>query len=427
MSTTSIWSENWFPRRQSIVTHGRKSRAVLMVAISAFVLIALVDPTDQITHLKMPLFAAVVGVWLIRVLSQRVVAGAPELWTGVLFFALVIPTYATFVGLAGTSLPVAGPTFATVKSFMIIVLLPIVVTERASLVRIVARYSVVVALLTLAMVVISIVAPIVFDMIYAFTLEKQNALVRPTDLFGIGMGSFYYKTVAVLVFPIVYHLEQLASGAKKIRQVLMLLIYSAAIFFSGSRASILAVALVFGYFLAIVLKRRLGVWSAPVLMFIAVLGLSLAAIVFGGFFDAKETSNAAKLGHVHSYMEEFEAHPRFLLFGQGADTEFYTEGFQRKTNLTEVTYLELVRVFGLPVTVVLLAGFFYPLIPLSKAAVKGGNCVGIAYGVYLFEAASNPLLIGSTGLLVVVSVWAFVLSNHFQPERTHLTFELGRA
>jgi hypothetical protein len=423
MSITATWSERNLPAGEVFATLGRKSHAAFTAALSAFVLIALVDPTDQITHLKMPLFVAVVGVWLFRVFTRRVHLGSPELWTGVLFFALVIPSYATFIGLSGATLPVTGPTFATMKSFMIIFLLPIVVSERAGLVRTVARYSSVVALLTLAMLVISIVAPIIFTAIYEFTLEKQNALVRPTDLFGVGIGSFYYKTVAVLVFPIAYHLEKLASGAKSIRQLPLLVMYCTAIFFSGSRASILAVALVFGCFAAVVLKRSLGLWSAPVLLAFAVIGVSLAAVAFGGFFDKNESSNAAKLGHIHSYIEEFDAHPHYLLVGQGADTEFYTEGFQRKTNLTEVTYIELVRVFGLPVAILLLAGFFYPLIPLSKAASEHGNLVGVAYAVYLFEAGSNPLLIGSTGLLVVVSVWAFVLTSEFVGKQNHVALQ----
>jgi hypothetical protein len=174
---------------------------------------------------------------------------------------------------------------------------------------------------------------------------------------------------------------------------------------SGSRGISIGV-----FFVAISLvfqkiKNTAGLRTA---LSILVLMLALPIGYFAGFFHPGESSNAAKLGHMRSYVIEFNEHPTYLLWGQGTDTEFYTQGFQAKTTLTELTYLDLIRWFGIPVAVLILIPIFYPIFGLEQ---RGGTVsyLAIPYAAYLWESASNPLLICSFGALLVSAIWGSVL------------------
>jgi len=139
--------------------------------------------------------------------------------------------------------------------------------------------------------------------------------------------------------------------------------------------------------------------------------LYISAGYFMSFFHSSESSNAAKLDHIHSYEIEFTRHPTYLLWGQGADTQFYSEGFQDKTTLTELTYIEMVRWFGFPVAVLLLFIICFPAALLMIRGDETSFMVG-PFWAYLLESASNPLLICSTGLLIVSALWACVLMQN---------------
>jgi hypothetical protein len=119
-----------------------------------------------------------------------------------------------------------------------------------------------------------------------------------------------------------------------------------------------------------------------------------------------------KLGHVASYVSEFDRHPAYLIWGEGADTEFYSAGFQQRTTITEVTYLELIRNFGIPVSMILLAALLWPLSMLLRADARaaGLSYLAVPYVAFVFMAGSNPLLLSTTGMLLVVSIWGVALS-----------------
>jgi hypothetical protein len=127
-----------------------------------------------------------------------------------------------------------------------------------------------------------------------------------------------------------------------------------------------------------------------------------AAVVMPKFADTKEGSNAIKLNHLRSYMSEFDNRPASLLLGQGANSSFYSEGFQSWTTVTELTYLEFIRIFGLPVSILFAAWLGWLAHSLFK---RGSIAIGLAYVTYLAIAASNPLLINSTGFLVLASMY----------------------
>jgi hypothetical protein len=383
----------------------RFSKLALIVALSGFVAAVLLDPSDEMLHMKVPLLFLVLSLWATRVLFGSTEPCGPKIWVGVLLFALIIPGSAMIIALLGSSLPPGELHFQIIKGFAVILLIPVVFSERIDLIKHIMRWSFIVAAFTLVLAVLSLVDPLFCAAVYGFANHAENVFTHVS--LGFGVGSFYYKTVALLVFPIAYHLQNLLNRPKKLNSCLLMVIFTAGALFSGSRGIaigvfIVVVALGFKKFKA---QFGLGV-ALPVLFIILV----APAGYFASFFHPGNSSNSIKLGHIRSYAVLFEDHPTYLLWGQGTDTEFYSQGFQAKTALTELTYLELIRWFGAPITVLILAALLYPVFELARRA-NGESYLVIPYIAYLWEAATNPLLICSFGALLVSAIWGVVLMH----------------
>ena len=121
-----------------------------------------------------------------------------------------------------------------------------------------------------------------------------------------------------------------------------------------------------------------------------------------------EASNAIKYAHLTSYSILFESHPEYVLFGQGPGSIFYSAGFGRWTTLTEWTYIELIRNYGL-FSLVFMTVVLIPVYKLLKQH-RNAQAFGIfgAYMGFLFIAGTNPLLVSSTGMIVILSAYSYV-------------------
>ena len=124
--------------------------------------------------------------------------------------------------------------------------------------------------------------------------------------------------------------------------------------------------------------------------------------------ETSEYSNSIKYAHVGSYIDLFIEHPQYLLFGQGPGTEFYTEGFRAYVVRTEWTYLDLVRNYGIG-SLMIMSVFIFPLWRLRKS-LSDNYVFGIycTYIIYLFIAGTNPLLMSSTGMAVILAIYSFM-------------------
>jgi len=399
----------WSPRAAS--------RLLLLAGICLLTFAALIDPADEIFHLKVPAFALVMLVWILRRGLARPTV-TPATWIIVITVAMVIPALWSMLGLAHQNIHGPDLMFGLFKAFLFLLLVLVIITEDIDLASLLIRMSPLVALLTFVMVIASFVFPPVFAALYAFSLEKNNAIISTSrDLLGIGLGQFYYKTSCLLIFPLSWYCSRATQpGPGRLRSLLLCLLYGAALLFSGARANYLGGLFIAGFFFIGYLGRKIGrvpaliVALAAVILFTSVLASKLA--------NPTETSNSIKLRHVQSYEQEFNEHPSILLWGQGADTAYYTEGFRDWTTTTELSYLELVRIFGVPMTALFIVG----LAALAYKILRDRQyAVGIAFVTYLVMSGSNPLLVSSTGFLAVCAVWKEAESTSTGKSAFHLS------
>jgi hypothetical protein len=236
--------------------------------------------------------------------------------------------------------------------------------------------------------------------------DKGTAALAIRYYYGFQLFMIFFKTSPLLVFPLGYFSHKLMNGRKKLFHFLVVAVLLFSLFLTGTRANILAGFLVFVFILLynLALKKN----KLPIIISTMSLVLVLGLFLVNASFDERDPSQQIKSQHVESYQKTFEADPLYLLIGQGLGSEFYTKGFEARAPHTELTYIDIVRMFGLPLGITFLAIIFYPLFYLLKF-LKGNREVAylvITYGAYLFIAGTNPLLISSTGILAIL----FILS-----------------
>jgi hypothetical protein len=142
--------------------------------------------------------------------------------------------------------------------------------------------------------------------------------------------------------------------------------------------------------------------------------VALPVVLQKVIFDLSEEANAIKYAHVLSYIDLFAAHPLVLLIGQGLGGGFYSGGFGEITYMTELSYLELIRFFGVPLFCIIVWLSFYPLFFYlrNRAHIAHKDkFIYLSYGLYLFCIGTNPLLISSTGMIVLVVVYSVTFKS----------------
>jgi hypothetical protein len=145
-------------------------------------------------------------------------------------------------------------------------------------------------------------------------------------------------------------------------------------------------------------------------------GLTVLAALAGGFFDElraffdpMEPSNSAKLSLLEGYGRIF-SDPFSLIFGQGLGAYFHFE--RGYLYITEFTYLELVRNFGLFGAMVMLGLLLFPVGHAFVAnRSREAKAIALGFAFYLVVCASNPGLFDSMGILML----SVILANIYLP------------
>lgn len=221
----------------------------------------------------------------------------------------------------------------------------------------------------------------------------------------IKVYSLYHRTSSTCVIPLVTALY-LYFSLKKIKYGIQAVVFGVLLVISGTRANMLSCfLLVFSIFLFYLFFYKKRVVIAVLLGSIFVC-VSLYTVYF--LLTTVEHSANIKTGHLQSFIDLFESSPiRFFLLGFGPSAYMYSSGVGSITSLTELSYLELVKEYGLILTLVLMGMFCIPFIRIfknKKSAVFEKFCLGMGYLSYLFIAGTNPLLINSTGFIVYIAM-----------------------
>lgn len=260
--------------------------------------------------------------------------------------------------------------------------------------------------------IISAYAFTLFDLAHwnYFFLEKGLAYISERNYGGITLPYIYFIVSPILVFAICKSTDDVVRKFSPLR-LGKLIFFVISLSLTGTRMNI-----VFS-FISVLLTffwlrfGRTGYLYLSFLFLIALFALIFADIgVVNSFLDSSEANNNTKLGYLPYYWAELNS-PLTLLFGQGFNAHTWSNELQTLlapgASKLELTYLELIRIFGVPLGVGFIATIFWFLFSTARTDPNSSNWIQPASLSYVLMATLNPYLFSLDGMMVLATALAY--------------------
>lgn len=385
------------------------------VLFNLLLIICVFDPADLVFRLKMPLFILCLFVFLLDYKNLKINKYPKTIFLINIIFLLIPIISLSFYFIDNLALPENG--FNLYKGYLLVILSILLFHFNLNCIK---SFSIILNFLSFLIILVYFIVktfPEYYNIIYLWGLKYQIFLIgeRVYDIELEGIWSIYFVTSPLLVIPIAYYTNSYVNN-NSFKVLLILFLNIFAMFIAGTRnnmfTSILVPFLIFLYYSK---KKNIFIFFSLIGLF-AFIYLNIDTIT--AMFSLNEPSNATKYGLLGDYYNIFNS-PRNLLIGQGFGANYFWESRGKFDFVTELTYLEIIRNFGLILGFILLICIFYPII----YAIKNKKnyyifYLLVAYSFYLFMSANNPIFFMSMGMLF----FPIVLSNtfmHFNEDKTH--------
>lgn len=385
----------------------------------AFIISCVFDPADHVLGLKVWIFVALwVATLIVGFLaSDRIQLPVDLLIIVLMFIAIPILSIAWYYFTSGVQ-PYAG--FLLVKSYLLASLAFVLFINQTDIVPVLSA-----ALTVLALLTITIFAALWFDPDVFLPLHEMGentgifSISHRTYGAGLSFTQIAFATAPMLAISISHYFDRAMSASHRARLAYLVLAMLSIIgmFLVGLRNT-MAVALLLPFFLWPLYTRRPG--RNAVISLAALITMSLPFLgKLRAFLNPAELSNNTKLTFLADYASIF-SDPVNFIFGQGLGAfykwstsglpEFETTG-SNFYFISELTYPEMIRSFGLVGAAIMLALVLYPVgrAFLTKASpTQRAHATGFL--AYLGMSATNPLLFSSSGILI----WTALLVEAFR-------------
>lgn len=240
-----------------------------------------------------------------------------------------------------------------------------------------------------------------FSAIYSLVTINPNFMMAvDREFLGIPINGLYFRSGPFIMFSFVYHLYRYHGPFKLIISIFMYL----ALAFSGSRTPMIMQTLILLiYFYDSKLFGKYFIRMASLIAIIGVFYLTYKLATEKG-----EESNELKFDNVASYKKEI-LKVRTFIFGDGVGSMFYAKGNNKMLAFTELSYFDLLRMYGVPLGVYFGLLFYIPVLKRVDITEKDlfFSRFMLTYILFLILAGTNPILLGSIGLTALT--WAMVI------------------
>lgn len=252
-------------------------------------------------------------------------------------------------------------------------------------------------------------------LLYQYSLDHDLIFLMSHRTFlGIDFNSFCFKSLPILAIPASFYVYQFFYQKKnKTRNFLFSLLFLFAMFCGGNRSMVLGVVFIIIFISYPIIKKKKTFRLCAYLLFVIIFLIVVQALTEKG-----EISNDIKYGHLTSYMTHFSEYWTFFLWGTGAGSYFYSIGFDDYTNLSEWTYIELYRMYGMIGGTLILFFLFKPLLNwnMKKQNIENWYPMSLGYVLFLIICGSNPYLINSTGLICIIFMYSYIANPKYKIE-----------
>ena len=376
-------------------------QSLFSLTITAFIFVTIFDPADVILHLKIPLFILCLLIGYLVALGRPggISIPIPLIIYTLLFVAIpLLSIFGYFV--KNGSGPYEG--FAMLKAYLFIFFAIILVATNTDITRYLSA--------VLSLMAFCIISLFVFLRLFPDFFVLTNALGAATQIFYVDIRSYggasefqqaYFVCSPMLVVPISYYFFRFRESCHKdLLSLFLLIVNLVALLMAGSRNNMFAAIFMLPSLYIIFRRRKVLPIVLMSLLLIAFTLLNAGEIA--SFLDPSEVGNSIKLSYLPDYAEIF-VNLNNLFFGQGLGAYHKFAILSNPYFVTELTYLEVFRNFGLISGTIMMLMLVYPIfktLGFNKTDLLQ-KYMAVAYSFYLVMCFTNPNLFSSMGILIL--------------------------
>lgn len=361
------------------------------IAYFLFIVSASLDPTGYHTRLKDVMFVILVVYGLLYCMKRRPYLAAINRVTVISF--LLLPVWGMFIAYISGNLTAAPYATGQIRSMFYVLIFFFLVTMRVDiLLKIVWINGIILSVVTLVMFILAQSDPILMEIIYDYCVTSNNFLMAANRNFlGFAVNGLWMRGGSLIIFAFVYNLYQYDGPFKTVLSVILFL----ALFFAGSRTPMLVQTLILLVYLYD--KNVIGKFFTRLSALMVLFGF--VTLVFLLATQENEDSNELKYENFYSYVDDI-CEGGHAIWGAGVGSEFYAKGRDEKLPYSELSYMDIIRMYGFPVGLCFIFLFFAPYFWLWRFFPKSLflNRYALGYVLFLILSGTNPLLLGSIGL-----------------------------
>lgn len=400
------------------------------ILVGLFLLSCVFDPADLLLGLKLWLFLAVAVIGIGgKIASHSIVKIPGQLIIYVSVF-VAIPLFSVMAYIFNNPIT-QFEGFNLLKGYLLIGLAPVLVVRRLDLIPMLAFVLTGLAIAILLVSAMLAISPGMLGAVTEFGKETGIVFVDKRSYSGnFSMQQVYFVTSPMLVISIGYYMY-LARSAEASRKRnlywIITLINVAAMIFAGTRNNIFVGLLL--PFTIIFLQSR-NKFIGVVFVSTIIIGLMYTfSYEIAAFLNPAEVSNNIKLALLDDYAEML-SDPLVFIFGQGLGAYQYWYARGSFDYITELTYLELIRNFGIFGAIIMMYLLFHPIrLSFQNHRSIRDRIMAISFGYYLIMCISNPNLYSSMGILILsimmANLYAPQVSSQFRVRKTRKPNEIG--
>ncbi len=375
---------------------------LLRVLIIALVYVSIFDPADKLFGIKVPLFIAIWAVFLLSVfLEPKKVTIPKNLLLYIMLFSIICPLYAMYVtSVRYGSLVSISELIQAYKPYLFLTLAIVLCARNIDLLPVLSKAILLVSCCVLVIYFVVLGEPSLFTFWYQWG-NQYGIFTFTVRYYGpLELSAIYFHSIPLSVIAVGYYTRQvqLSNKKRKILCLIKMIIIVLAMILSGSRNSI---------FMAILVPLIIWVWYSPqrkvaftkLFIILGVIG-AVGKDILIAMFSSGEASNMVKIGHAKDLIELL-SQPSIFLFGQGLGSIFFASAIQRETTVVELTFIDLLRKYGIILGSVYLLMFLIPLRRLFDSKYREIHHIFLAYFGYLIMSFNNPFIFSSSGMLVL--------------------------
>jgi hypothetical protein len=374
---------------------------VVNLVLFLFLFSCVFDPADHLLGLKVWLFLIAFGMTLFRLINvQGMFSLSRELLVYIVMF-VGIPMLSILNGMLDGPYRYEG--LALINGYLLIFLTSILVLNRVDLMSVLAKVLTVLAVVIVITRITLQVMPDLYPVLAVFG-ERTGVVILDVRSYldTVSMMQVYFVTSPMLVISIAWYAQRAAhAGNRSARYAALatVFLHMVAMMLAGSRNNIfMAIALPVA--LGFLFSRHRAIYIMIVTALVSVL-LYVFADQLRALLSPNEVSNNIKLMLLDDY-SRILADPKTLMFGTGLGVYEFWNAKSAYYFISELTYLEMVRNFGLPGALLMLGLLLWPVYKeFSYRSNVAEPALAIGWGGYLFMCISNPNLFNSMGILIL--------------------------